>query len=93
MKAALISLFALLSFSAFAGDVTTAVSNVESENRASCTEVDRSMRKCINTVCVYKIEYFCRGEASDFTTKVGVVEYTNFSGEKVKKTTSVKVLQ
>ena len=93
MKAVIISLFALLSFSAMANDVSSAVSSVEVENRASCTEVDRTMRKCINTVCVYKIELFCRADAQDFTTKVGVVEYTNLSGEKVTKATSVKVIR
>ena len=93
MKAVIISLFALVSFSAMANNISSAVYSVEAENRASCTEVDRSTRKCINTACVYKIEYFCRADAADFTTKVGVIEYLGLSGEKVVKATSVKVIR
>lgn len=91
MKALIAGLFILTSFAASAESVRQAVTRVEIQNDAACTQVDQTWKKCLNTLCYYSNKYYCSSDLSDFELVVKIKEYTKFDGEKVIKTRGIKI--
>lgn len=93
MKALLIAALTLFSVSAMAESIDGAVARVEMEEGASCTQVDQTLRKCFNTVCLYTNIYSCSSDVESFDLKVKVIEYTNFSNERIIKARGTKIVR
>ena len=93
MKTLIVALFTLFSVSAMAGSIDAAVTRVEMNEGATCAQVDQTLRKCFNTVCAYTNVYFCETETGTFDLNVKVIEYTNFSGERIIKVRGTNILR
>lgn len=82
MKSLLIASLCLFSISAMAESVKDVVARMEATHEVSCSKVDQTMKKCMNTACMYTNIYACSSEVDSFGMKVKVLEYTGMDSER-----------